>query len=115
MSAAPARRTALAVLGGALVLAGCAANNPSSWSQAQPTKRTPMTVKLEQLPLPGDRVAIAVYNFTDQTGQFKPTEGVQTLSRAVTQGATSLLVKALQEAGNQDRKSTRLNYSNYCA
>src|SRR3546814_12051621 len=79
MSAAPARRTALAVLGGALVLAGCAANNPSSWSQAQPTKRTPMTVKLEQLPLPGDRVAIAVYNFTDQTGQFKPTEGVQTL------------------------------------
>src|SRR3546814_3070729 len=59
-----------------------------------------MTVKLEQLPLPGDRVAIAVYNFTDQTGQFKPTEGVQTLSRAVTQGATSILVKALQEAGN---------------
>src|SRR3546814_122363 len=31
---------------------------------------------------------------------FKPTEGVQTLSRAVTQGATSILVKALQEAGN---------------
>src|SRR3546814_1354409 len=62
-----------------------------------------MTVKLEQLPLPGDRVAIAVYNFTDQTGQFKPTEGVQTLSRAVTQGATSILVKALQEAVNHGR------------
>src|SRR3546814_7099833 len=103
MSAAPARRTALAVLGGALVLAGCAANNPSSWSQAQPTKRTPMTVKLEQLPLPGDRVAIAVYNFTDQTGQFKPTEGVQTLSRAVTQGATSLLVTAIGRASCRER------------
>ncbi|HVI99969.1 MAG TPA: CsgG/HfaB family protein [Sphingomonas sp.] len=100
MSVVSARRTAMAVLGSALALAGCAANDPSSWSQAQPTKRTPMTVKLEQLPLPGDRVAVAVYNFTDQTGQFKPTEGVQTLSRAVTQGATSILVKALQEVGN---------------
>jgi curli production assembly/transport component CsgG len=93
-------RVVAAGLAAALVLSGCAVNEPSSWSRAQPTKRTPMTVKLEQLPLPGDRIAVAVYNFADQTGQFKPTEGVQTLSRAVTQGATSILVKALQEAGN---------------
>lgn len=83
------------------MLSGCAVHNEASWSPAQPTRPTPMTVKLEQLPPAGDRVAIAVYNFTDQTGQFKPTDGVQTLSRAVTQGATSILVKALQEAGNR--------------
>jgi len=46
-------------------------------------------------------VAIAVYGFTDQTGQFKPSDVGQTLSRAVTQGASSMLVKALQDAGNR--------------
>jgi len=46
-------------------------------------------------------VAIAVYGFTDQTGQFKPSDAGQTLSRAVTQGASSMLVKALQDAGNR--------------
>jgi curli production assembly/transport component CsgG len=44
---------------------------------------------------------VAVYGFTDQTGQFKPTEAGQTLSRAVTQGASSMLVKALQDAGTR--------------
>jgi curli production assembly/transport component CsgG len=46
-------------------------------------------------------VAVAVYGFTDQTGQFKPSEIGQTLSRAVTQGGGSILVKALQDAGNR--------------
>jgi len=53
------------------------------------------------LPPAGQKVAIAVYGFTDQTGQFKPTDGAQTLSRAVTQGATSILVKSLHEAGRR--------------
>lgn len=88
------------IVGLAATLAGCAVHNGRSWSTPQPVKRTPTAAQLQQLPLPGDRVAVAVYNFTDQTGQFKPTDGVQTLSRAVTQGATSILVKALQEAGS---------------
>jgi curli production assembly/transport component CsgG len=46
-------------------------------------------------------VAVAVYGFSDQTGQFKPTETGQTLSRAVSQGGASILVKALQDAGNR--------------
>src|SRR3546814_3021875 len=50
---------------------------------------------------PERQVAIAVYGFTDQTGQFKPTEAGQTLSRAVTQGAGAMLVKALQDAGKR--------------
>ena len=56
---------------------------------------------LRALPPPRERAAVAVYSFEDQTGQFKPTSGVQTLSKAVTQGATSVLLKALQDAGNR--------------
>lgn len=59
--------------------------------------------KLRDLPPPQAPIAVAVYGYGDQTGQFKPlAQGamVQTLSRAVTQGATSILLKALQDAGN---------------
>jgi curli production assembly/transport component CsgG len=59
--------------------------------------------KLRDLPPPQAPIAVAVYGYGDQTGQFKPlAQGamVQTLSRAVTQGATSILIKALQDAGN---------------
>lgn len=56
---------------------------------------------LRALPPPAERAAVAVYSFEDQTGQFKPSSGVQTLSKAVTQGATSVLLKALQDAGNR--------------
>ncbi|MEM5517216.1 CsgG/HfaB family protein [Henriciella sp. AS95] len=56
---------------------------------------------LRALPPPRERAAVAVYSFEDQTGQFKPTSGVQTLSKAVTQGSTSVLLKALQDAGNR--------------
>lgn len=64
-------------------------------------KKTQTQTLLNQLPAPQRPVAIAVYGFTDQTGQFKPSETGQTLSRAVTQGASSMLVKALQDTGNR--------------
>ena len=89
----------LAIIAAALLPAGCAVNNGASWSEARPVLPTPATRSLQSLPAPGDSISVAVYNFSDQTGQFKPTDGVQTLSRAVTQGATSILVKALQESG----------------
>lgn len=91
--------TALFSLG---LLSGCAAHNPTMWETAKPPKATPVTNKLNALPPSGQKAAVAVYSFTDQTGQFKPTDGAQTLSRAVTQGATSILVKSLHEAGNRD-------------
>lgn len=74
---------------------------PTQTSLAYFPKRTQTQVLLQQLPGPQRQVAVAVYGFTDQTGQFKPTEAGQTLSRAVTQGASSMLVKALQDAGNR--------------
>lgn len=74
---------------------------PTETSLAYFPKRTQTQVLLQQLPGPQRQVAVAVYGFTDQTGQFKPTEAGQTLSRAVTQGASSMLVKALQDAGDR--------------
>ena len=61
---------------------------------------TEVNQSLRDLPPPSQKVVVAVYNYADQTGQFKPSETTQTLSRAVTQGATSVLIKALQDVGN---------------
>ena len=74
---------------------------PEDTSLAYFPKKTQTQNLLNQLPGPQRQVAIAVYGFTDQTGQFRPTNTGQTLSRAVTQGASSILVKALQDAGNR--------------
>jgi curli production assembly/transport component CsgG len=49
----------------------------------------------ESGPLP-----VAVYSFQDKTGQRKSVTGIASLSSAVTQGAESFLIKALQEAGD---------------
>ena len=62
---------------------------------------TKSQVALKQLTPPSQKVTVAVYGFQDKTGQFKPTEAGQTLSRAVTQGGEELLIKALQDAGNR--------------
>jgi curli production assembly/transport component CsgG len=42
-------------------------------------KKTQTQTLLNQLPAPQRPVAIAVYGFTDQTGQFKPSEQGQTV------------------------------------
>jgi curli production assembly/transport component CsgG len=64
-------------------------------------KATPTQDMLRQIPAPARPVAIAVYGFQDQTGQFKLSDTGQTLSRAVTQGGAAILAKALQDAGNR--------------
>lgn len=45
-------------------------------------------------------IPVAVYGFTDKTGQRKSMPNIASLSSAVTQGADSYLIKALQEAGD---------------
>jgi len=74
---------------------------PSTSSMAIYPAKTQTQHLLEAIPAPTRAVAVAVYGFTDQTGQFKPSEQGQTLSRAVTQGGASILVKALQDVGNR--------------
>lgn len=53
---------------------------------------------LTSLPTPAGRIPVAVYSFRDQTGQYKPLPGATSFSTAVTQGATSMLVKALSDS-----------------
>jgi len=52
-----------------------------------------------QLPAPRERTVVAVYKFRDQTGQYKPQTNGSSFSTAVTQGATSILIRALDESG----------------
>ena len=74
---------------------------PETRSKAFYPDKTQTQHLLEGIPAPTRPVAIAVYGFSDQTGQFKPVENGQTLSRAVSQGSGAMLVKALQDAGNR--------------
>ena len=51
-------------------------------------------------PPEGGPIPVAVYSFTDKTGQRKYSAGYASFSTAVTQGAESYLIKSLQEAGD---------------
>lgn len=51
------------------------------------------------LPPPEQKIVVAVYKFRDQSGQFKPNGNAVSFSTAVTQGATSVLIKALEDSG----------------
>ena len=95
-----ARRWALAAAAGASLLAGCAVRHPPSavTAGAQLAPATPVTRDLLNLPAPKGKVAVAVYGIRDQTGQYKPAPD-SSFSTAVTQGASSMLVKALKESG----------------
>lgn len=77
-----------------------AATKPSrKLSQATLTQTTAVYKHLVSLPPPKKKVVVAVYKFSDQTGQYKYSATVATYSRAVTQGATSILIKALEDSG----------------
>jgi len=54
---------------------------------------------LISLPPPKEKIVVAVYKFRDQTGQYKTSAQATTFSTAVTQGATSMLNKALEDSG----------------
>jgi len=101
-------RKALLACTAACALSGCATVTnagrtlfPETTSKAFIPDKTQTQTLLDALPAPDRPVAVAVYGFSDQTGQFKPSEQGQTLSRAVSQGGASILVKALQDAGNR--------------
>jgi curli production assembly/transport component CsgG len=83
----------------ALLLAGGCAHSPSSVrDNAQLTPDTAITRDLLALPPPKGKIAVAVYGIRDQTGQYKPAPD-SSFSTAVTQGASSMLIRALQDSG----------------
>ncbi len=87
----------LAVL---LLLSSCGTyfNQPVGPQEARIGEVTPNTKVLFNLPKPQDPIVAGVYNFRDQTGQYKSVENGSTFSTAVSQGGTSILIKALEDS-----------------
>jgi len=56
--------------------------------------------RLHQLPPPSSQLVVAVYDFPDETGQYGSGDGVSNFSRAVTQGASAILIDGLTKAGD---------------
>ena len=48
----------------------------------------------------GGKIVLAVYQFGDLTGQQKPNDNFGEMSKAVTQGSSNLLIKALKDVGD---------------
>ncbi len=93
-------RSLFITIGMMAVLQGCAVREPMSADQETPTltPRTSTYQDLLQLPRPKGPLVAAVYGFRDQTGQYKPSPA-SSFSTAVTQGAASMLVDAMQASG----------------
>jgi len=90
-----ARLAALALL---CLLGGCAHVPSTVRDNARLTPGTAITRDLLALPAPKGKIAVAVYGIRDQTGQYKPAPD-SSFSTAVTQGASSMLIRALQDSG----------------
>ena len=87
------------------LLGGCAApGSLKGLSNADPMpsiQKSPIPEMLAAVPpIEGKKITVAVYSFSDKTGQRKPSDTVSNLSSAVTQGAEVWVIKALQEVGN---------------
>ncbi len=66
------------------------------------SKVTNSQMALQSLPPPAEKVAVTIYNFSDQTGQNKPSaDNFPEYSKAVTQGALLILTKALLDTSKQ--------------
>lgn len=81
------------------LLSGCASLNPFPVEQAAAVGDVPSTHEdLMSLPKPMGPIPVSVYSFRDQTGQYKPSDLTSSFSTAVTQGATSILMQALDDS-----------------
>ncbi|WP_373514708.1 CsgG/HfaB family protein [Persicitalea sp.] len=81
------------------LVGGCRAyfHQPTALHSARLGEETTITDELRLLPPPKEALAAAVYKFRDQTGQYKPAE-TSNFSTAVTQGATNILLKAMEDS-----------------
>ncbi len=70
------------------------------FQEAQVTDVTRAGEILAALPLPNRQIPVVVYDFQDQTGQFKFNDNFSDYSSAVTKGGLAVLVKALLDTGN---------------
>ena len=83
-----------------VLAAGCSSKiQPLRSSEAVVGYKSQVADALKALPAPDEKIVVGVYKFRDQTGQYKPGGSVVSYSTAVTQGATSMLIKALEDVG----------------
>jgi len=84
-----------------LFLGGCDSTFrvPASTEEARLGEFSAVHEDFGKLPKPKEKVVAAVYQFRDQSGQYKLSEVGASWSTAVTQGATSILLQALDESG----------------
>ena len=86
------------------LLNGCAVIQSTGLTEVDPTlttQRAGVKKEFDTIPAPaaGRPVSVAVYSFADKTGQRRPQANVASLSSAVTQGAETFLIQALQGVG----------------
>ena len=96
------KKTAL-LIAAALTLSGCVPRETPEVAVAnvmpEPITKTRVDELVNITAPAGEPIVISGYNFSDKTGQRKPSDKIATLSSAVTQGAEVFLIKALQDAG----------------
>lgn len=97
-------RVTLAGILAATLMSGCTIfdqeRDAALAASSQPAGLTPVSGvhgDLISLPPPKGKIVVAVYGFRDQTGQYKPAPD-SSFSTAVTQGAASLLNKAMLDS-----------------
>jgi curli production assembly/transport component CsgG len=96
------KKTLLALI--VIMLSGCAVIQSTGLTETDPTlttQRVGVKKEFDTIPAPSTNkpVSVAVYGFTDKTGQRRPQPNVASLSTAVTQGAETFLIQALQGVG----------------
>lgn len=83
-----------------LLFSACStAFRPLTTEPVQHDIKSKVNKSLQNIPPPSSKVTAAVYRFRDQTGQYKPSNNFFNWSTAVTQGATSILIKSMEESG----------------
>ena len=97
-------KTLLVILLG-LIISGCAANKNVEITKGKLPyiEATTTKEKLRAIPdLDQPVITVAVYRFTDLTGQRKPSTKFSQLSTAVTQGGSTFVIDALKEVSGGD-------------
>ena len=93
----------LLLIAGTFLLNGCAAivgaGSGLSLEPKGPEIVPSAAHQLLNLPSPLTKAVVAVYNFSDKTGQRKTIDNIASFSTAVTQGGSDILIEALRDAG----------------
>jgi len=83
-----------------LVLAGCASVQKAGLDYKPKVAENKLQREFDIIPPPANgKLTVAVYQFSDKTGQRKQVPNIASFSTAVTQGADALLIRALQDVG----------------